>query len=185
MTGTGLPHSEIPGSKRACRSPRLIAACRVLHRLLSPRHPSCALTSLTTKNPVRIRCRDTSCGGTGRPGFPEPMHLARPSAVLLRIASDQPGVAVLSPAVMPVQLSKSRRSESSVPSGPPCGGCFRPGRCRCPFRILVPYAFQSVIRPLDPGRCHLPRALKPSRETRRGGRAWSRTRDLVLIRDAL
>ena len=66
MTGTGLPHSEIPGSKRACRSPRLIAACRVLHRLLSPRHPSCALTSLTTKNPVRIRCRDT-CGGIGSP----------------------------------------------------------------------------------------------------------------------
>ena len=57
MTGTRLPHSEIPGSKRACRSPRLIAACRVLHRLPSPRHPSCALTSLTTKKSIRIDCR--------------------------------------------------------------------------------------------------------------------------------
>jgi hypothetical protein len=41
-----LPHSEISGSKRACRSPKLIAAYRVLHRLLAPRHPLCALRSL-------------------------------------------------------------------------------------------------------------------------------------------
>ena len=45
----GFPHSEIPGSKPACGSPRLIAACHVLHRLLLPRHPPCALSSLTTK----------------------------------------------------------------------------------------------------------------------------------------
>ncbi len=51
MTEGGLPHSEIPGSERACRSPRLIAACRVLHRLSVPRHPSCAQHSLTTRNP--------------------------------------------------------------------------------------------------------------------------------------
>ena len=42
----GLPHSETHGSKRMCRSPWLIAACRVLHRLLAPRHSSCALRSL-------------------------------------------------------------------------------------------------------------------------------------------
>ncbi len=29
----GLPHSDIRGSHRMCRSPRLFAACRVLHRL--------------------------------------------------------------------------------------------------------------------------------------------------------
>jgi hypothetical protein len=45
----GFPHSEIPGSTPACGSPRLIAACHVLHRLLLPRHPPCALSSLTTK----------------------------------------------------------------------------------------------------------------------------------------
>ena len=45
----GFPHSEIPGSMPACGSPRLIAACHVLHRLLLPRHPPCALSSLTTK----------------------------------------------------------------------------------------------------------------------------------------
>ena len=45
----GFSHSEIPGSKPACGSPRLIAACHVLHRRLLPRHPPCALSSLTTK----------------------------------------------------------------------------------------------------------------------------------------
>src|SRR5882724_11606848 len=45
----GFPHSEIPGSMPACGSPRLIAACHVLLRLLLPRHPPCALSSLTIK----------------------------------------------------------------------------------------------------------------------------------------
>ncbi len=45
----GFPHSEIPGSKPACGSPGLIAACHVLHRLLAPRHPPYALSSLTIK----------------------------------------------------------------------------------------------------------------------------------------
>src|SRR5438874_12941887 len=43
----GFPHSDIPGSKIVCVSPRLIAAYHVLHRLLVPRHPPCALSSLT------------------------------------------------------------------------------------------------------------------------------------------
>ena len=43
---TRLPHSEISGSKRICRSPKLIAAYHVLHRLLAPRHSLCALQSL-------------------------------------------------------------------------------------------------------------------------------------------
>jgi hypothetical protein len=45
----GFPHSDIPGSKPACGSPRLIAACHVLHRLLAPRHPPYALSSLIIK----------------------------------------------------------------------------------------------------------------------------------------
>jgi hypothetical protein len=45
----GLPHSEIPGSKPVCGSPRLIAACHVLHRFSAPRHPPSTLSSLTIK----------------------------------------------------------------------------------------------------------------------------------------
>ena len=51
----GFPHSEIPGSKPACGSPRLIAACHVLHRHLLPRHPPCALSNLTIKFTRNIR----------------------------------------------------------------------------------------------------------------------------------
>ena len=47
---SGFPHSEISGSMRMCRSPKLIAACHVLRRLLMPRHSPCALISLTYSN---------------------------------------------------------------------------------------------------------------------------------------
>ena len=44
----GFPHSEIPGSKPAYGSPRRIVVRYVLLRLLAPRHPPCALISLTS-----------------------------------------------------------------------------------------------------------------------------------------
>ena len=44
-----LKDSEIPRSQPVCGSLRLIAAYYVLHRLPSPRHPPCALSSLTIK----------------------------------------------------------------------------------------------------------------------------------------
>ena len=47
ITLDGFPHSEISGSTLVCSSPKLIAACHVLHRLLAPRHPPYALSSLT------------------------------------------------------------------------------------------------------------------------------------------
>ncbi len=47
MTLGGFPHSDIFGSTLVCNSPKLIAACHVLHRLLAPRHPPYALSSLT------------------------------------------------------------------------------------------------------------------------------------------
>ena len=46
----GLPHSEIRGSRVACTYPRLIAACRVLHRLPEPRHPPYALSYFRRAN---------------------------------------------------------------------------------------------------------------------------------------
>ena len=58
MTPAGLPHSEISGSKRACRSPKLIAACYVLHRLSVPRHPPSTLSNLTIKCLELMRSAD-------------------------------------------------------------------------------------------------------------------------------
>ena len=44
----GFPHSETRGSKDICSSPRLFAAYHVFLRLSVPRHPPCALSSLTS-----------------------------------------------------------------------------------------------------------------------------------------
>ena len=43
----GFPHSDICGSMCICHSPQLFAAYHVFHRLSVPRHPPCALFSLT------------------------------------------------------------------------------------------------------------------------------------------
>ena len=45
----GFPHSDICGSMDICSSPQLFAAYHVFHRLLVPRHPPCALYSLTCR----------------------------------------------------------------------------------------------------------------------------------------
>ena len=47
----GFPHSEIRGSLGICPSPQLFAAYHVFHRLSVPRHPPCALYSLTICGP--------------------------------------------------------------------------------------------------------------------------------------
>ena len=54
ITPSGFPHSEIPGSTLACSSPRLIAACHVLHRRHVPRHPPLR-TYLLDQNSSRLR----------------------------------------------------------------------------------------------------------------------------------
>ena len=50
----GFPHSEICGSMDICSSPQLIAAYHVFHRLLVPRHPPCALSSITSFIKTRV-----------------------------------------------------------------------------------------------------------------------------------
>ena len=49
LLGNSLEDSDTPGSQPVCGSPRLFAACHVLLRLPSPRHPPYALSSLTIK----------------------------------------------------------------------------------------------------------------------------------------
>ena len=44
-----FPHSDICGSMDICSSPQLFAAYHVFLRLLVPRHPPCALSSLTSR----------------------------------------------------------------------------------------------------------------------------------------
>ena len=44
-----FPHSDISGSLDICSSPKLFAAYHVFRRLLVPRHPPYALSSITNK----------------------------------------------------------------------------------------------------------------------------------------
>ena len=53
----GFPHSDIRGSRDICSSPRLFAAYHVFLRLSVPRHPPCALFSLT----ISLHSVVTSC----------------------------------------------------------------------------------------------------------------------------
>ena len=53
ITDSGFPHSEISGSTLTYSSPKHIGVCPVLHRLLVPRHPPCALSNLTKHT---LRC---------------------------------------------------------------------------------------------------------------------------------
>ncbi len=48
LTAGGFPIRKSPGQSLLGGSPELIAACHVLHRLLTPGHPPCALIRLTT-----------------------------------------------------------------------------------------------------------------------------------------
>ncbi len=58
-----FPHSDTLGSTFVANSPRLNAGSHVLHRLLMPRHPPCALTHLPTTHhppPHTPKGRDSS-----------------------------------------------------------------------------------------------------------------------------
>ena len=57
MTGVlpaGFPHSDIHGSRIICISPWLFAAYHVFLRLSVPRHPPCALFSITNRYRKRV-----------------------------------------------------------------------------------------------------------------------------------
>ena len=52
VSSAGFPHSDTSGSLDMCSSPKLFAAYHVFHRLLVPRHPPCALTTLTVAGTI-------------------------------------------------------------------------------------------------------------------------------------
>ena len=64
----GFPIRTPSDQRSVGSSPRLIAASHVLHRLLVPRHPPCALNNLTTQKPrttpVRTQPGGQRCAAT-------------------------------------------------------------------------------------------------------------------------
>ena len=61
-SSAGFPHSDICGSSDICSLPQLFAAYHVFLRLLVPRHPPCALLSLTCLPPsLRVQDAVSTC----------------------------------------------------------------------------------------------------------------------------
>jgi hypothetical protein len=80
ITGVGLPHSGILGSKLVRSSPRHIAVHRALHRLFAPRHPPVALGSLTVcsqRMSLTLRSHCSLPGLAGKPASPGKANKAR------------------------------------------------------------------------------------------------------------
>jgi len=161
----GFPHSDIPGSTPACGSPKLIAAGHVLHRLLAPRHPPYALSSLTTKltQPLWNASPHTSEVRTG--AQPRPVRAGQTTKQALQRAELSLQICALSRpsrcfgraglALCPFQLSKSnkkpgakRRAVSRCSTGHSArlGAYVR--------RYLSGYRFESVSPP--PSNGHYP-----------------------------
>ena len=91
----GLPHSETSGSKPVDGSPEIIAVCRVLHRLVMPRHPSCARIRLAGRNPAsRLRCSLNSTFCFHAPGCQRSEELV-PRALLVETAGLGPATSCL------------------------------------------------------------------------------------------
>ena len=77
----GCPIRTSPDQSPLSGSPKLIAANHVLHRLLAPRHPPHALSSLTINQILNIY----SCQRTfKRMGLRRPLHEQKPMELLLR-----------------------------------------------------------------------------------------------------
>ena len=72
----GFPIRKSPDHSLVADSPGLIAGSNVLHRLLVPRHPPCALINLATT----YRCSRPLCSsqGTGGPGGRAPVRALPP-----------------------------------------------------------------------------------------------------------
>jgi hypothetical protein len=95
----GFPHSDIRGSTIARISPRLFAACHVLHRLSAPRHPPDALIMLRTTRPTPAPAR----------AFARPRPSVRPAA-----SNKQPTDQPIQPINQPTTVQRRRpRAEPS------------------------------------------------------------------------
>ncbi len=98
-----MPHSEIRGSKGARPSPRLFAACHVLHRLSVPRHPPNALTRLIRRPAAAHREHNPPCRHPG-PRLTLSTHVTRLANIQDPIA---PEPASPAPAALNVRQSHS------------------------------------------------------------------------------
>src|SRR5215813_3524554 len=81
----GFPIRRSRDQRLVSTSPALIAAAHVLHRLLAPRHPPCALVLLIEKNTLCVAMEFSRCVGRIRPREEPPRRtVSQNSAALSR-----------------------------------------------------------------------------------------------------
>src|SRR2546428_10413849 len=68
----GFPIRRPRDQRLVSTSPALIAAAHVLHRLLAPRHPPCALVLLIEKNTLCVAMEFSRCTRTHAPAKRKP-----------------------------------------------------------------------------------------------------------------
>src|SRR2546423_7178022 len=84
LTAVGFPIRTSPDQSLVSGSPKLIAATRVLLRLLSPRHPSCALSSLVVvSSRSQLQQKQADPNTTVHPGRSSTAAIRRQAPVTL------------------------------------------------------------------------------------------------------
>src|SRR5207302_4946783 len=81
----GFPIRKSRGQRLVSTSPGLIAAAHVLHRLLAPRHPPCALSLLIVKNTLYAAMEFSRCAPA--PKCPTKREKSRSTAGLSKLSS--------------------------------------------------------------------------------------------------
>jgi hypothetical protein len=146
----GFPIRRSRDQRLVSTSPALIAAAHVLHRLLAPRHPPCALVLLIEKNTLCVAMEFSRCSGPKRPGENRPAKdgLSKLSSDCLlrgRRNSRRPGCSdVIALKERQHQRARSHRSNCS---GIPRKEVIQP---QLPLRLPC-YDFTPIINPTFDG----------------------------------
>jgi hypothetical protein len=144
----GFPIRRSRDQRLVSTSPALIAAAHVLHRLLAPRHPPCALVLLIEKNTLCVAMEFSRCSGPTTP-----IEKTAPQDGLSKLSSDcllrgrhnsrRPGCSDES--INPIhQRARSHRSNCS---GIPRKEVIQP---QLPLRLPC-YDFTPIINPTFDG----------------------------------
>src|SRR6201996_9391394 len=110
LRSTGFPIRKSPDRSLVADSPGLIAGSYVLHRLLVPRHPPCALNNLATTDDARVHYAVLKIRA---------VPASRPSRTPARTLTGFPASVVHDRGRSTRCRSSSKRDQrASVPSGP-------------------------------------------------------------------
>src|SRR5204863_2810614 len=143
----GFPIRRSRDQRLVSTSPALIAAAHVLHRLLAPRHPPCALVLLIEKNTLCVAMEFSRCRGALRPRENRPRldGLSKLSSVCRgRHCSRRPGC--------PDELNRSSEHQRARSHRSNCSGIPRKEVIQPQLPLRLPcYDFTPIIDPTFDG----------------------------------